>query len=120
MNPGKLWNSLSDDDAVRVCLLVIATCVFIGREGRYYIPDHLLEMIEDLSVWNQYPWGEYMWVHLYKRTANVVPRHIGKEANKVVQTKTEQTYNLYGFVWALKVRFISLLQVVYSYVGIYV
>ena len=44
-----------------------------------------------------------MWVHLYKRTADVVPGHISKEANKPVPIipKTEQTYNLYGFVWAL-------------------
>ncbi|PWA77194.1 phospholipase-like protein [Artemisia annua] len=133
MKPGKVWDGLSDEDAVRVCLLVMATCVFIGREGRFYIPDHLLKMIEDFDVWNCYPWGEYMWIHLYKRTVNVVKRHnealankpgknLGKESpsNEVVAKKAgkkpqkesptkdgeankDQTYNLYGFVWAVKI-----------------
>ena len=100
-----LWDSLTDEDAVRVCLLVMATFVFIGREGRFYIPDHLLKNIEDFEVWNEYPWGEYMWAHFFLRTVNVVPRHTEKEAKKAASstTKTEQTYNLYGFVWALKV-----------------
>lgn len=117
LKPGEEWDALSDEDAVRVCLLVTATCVFIGRERRYYIPDHLLSMVEDFSIWNSYPWGEYMWAHLYKRTVNVVQNHIAAEAKKAKahdksQTKKavkkspkkEQTYNLYGFVWALKVR----------------
>ena len=118
MKPGKVWDELSDEDAVRVCLLVMATSVFIGREPRYYIPDHLMRMIEDFDVWNSYPWGEYTWIHLYKRTLNVVRRHnegeakkpgkkAGKSPKKSAQEKNspnkEQTYNLYGFVWALKV-----------------
>ena len=114
LKPGEEWDALSDEDAVRVCLLVIATSVFIGRELRYYIPDHLLAMVEDFSIWNSYPWGEYMWAHLYKRTVNVVQKHIAAEAKKADKPQTkkavkkspkkEQTYNLYGFVWALKVR----------------
>ena len=83
--PGQVWDALFDDDAVRVCLLVIATCVFIGREGRYNIPDHMLTMIEDFSIWNSYPWGEYMWAHLYKRTVNVVQKDSELEAKKPVQ-----------------------------------
>lgn len=117
MKDGPVWESILDVDAVRICLLVIATLVFIGREPRFYIPDHMLKMIEDLDVWNEYPWGEYMWVHLYKRTVNVVQRHTDNQSNKAVRKtsnkketcrkspKKEETYNLYGFVLALKVRF---------------
>lgn len=122
MKSVQVWEKLLDVDAVRICLLLIATCVFIGREPRFYIPDHMLKMIEDLKVWNEYPWGEFMWAHLYKRTVNVVHRHTNKESNKDVRKtskkkspkedspkkkspKKEETYNLYGFVWALKVSF---------------
>ena len=111
LKPGQVWDSLSDEDAVRCCLLVIATCVFMGREGRFYIPDHLLIMVEDFSLWNEYPWGEYLWCQLYKRTVNVVPRHENtvKESKKPVKKspKKEETFNLYGFIWALKVSFYS-------------
>lgn len=50
IKPGPAWDALSDADAVMVCLLIIATCVFMGREARFNIPDHMLTMIEDLSV----------------------------------------------------------------------
>ena len=85
--PGQVWDVLFDDDAVRVCLLVIATCVFIGREGRYNIPDHMLTMIEDFSIWNLYPWGEYMWAHLCKRTVNVIKKHNQAETKKAEAKK---------------------------------
>ena len=29
--------------------------------------------------------GEYMWVHLYKRTVNVVQRHTNKQSNKAIR-----------------------------------
>ncbi|GJW87533.1 retrotransposon protein, putative, ty1-copia subclass [Tanacetum coccineum] len=41
--------------------------------------------------------GEYMWHFFYKRTLNVVKIHLEKK-----DTKKMMTYNLNGFVWALK------------------
>ncbi|GJX28098.1 hypothetical protein Tco_0236177 [Tanacetum coccineum] len=44
----ELWFGISDHDAVRVCLLLVSTIVFVGREKRFYIPDNILELVEDL------------------------------------------------------------------------
>nr|GFA61635.1 hypothetical protein [Tanacetum cinerariifolium] len=51
----ELWFGISDHDAVRVCLLLVATIVFMGHETRYNIPDNVLELVDDLPVWNSYP-----------------------------------------------------------------
>ncbi|GJZ20109.1 TMV resistance protein N [Tanacetum coccineum] len=49
-------------------------------------------------AWNSFPWGEYMWTYFYKRTVNVVKNHAEKKYPKKMVT-----YNLNGFVWALKI-----------------
>ncbi|GJV70267.1 hypothetical protein Tco_1485776 [Tanacetum coccineum] len=84
-----LWFGISDHDAVRVCLLLVATIVFMGRKTRFYIPDNVLELVDDLPSWNTYPWGEYFWRIFYLRTLNVVPwkneRDSKKDKEKVVE-----------------------------------
>ncbi|GJR36469.1 phospholipase-like protein [Tanacetum coccineum] len=58
---------LSDMDAVRFCLLLVAELVFMGKEDRNCIPRHLVSLVEDFDCWNDYPWGEYMWVFILFR-----------------------------------------------------
>ena len=67
--------SVSDDDAVRLCLLVIAILVFMGSEVRNCIPKHILTLVEDFDACNGFPWWEYTWGKCYKRTVNVVHIH---------------------------------------------
>nr|GEX66947.1 phospholipase-like protein [Tanacetum cinerariifolium] len=51
----ELWFGISDHDVVSVCLLLVSTIVFMGREPRYYILDNVLESVEDLPGFNTYP-----------------------------------------------------------------
>ncbi|GJV40219.1 phospholipase-like protein [Tanacetum coccineum] len=123
-----LWFGISDHDAVRVCLLLVATNVFMGREARYYIPNNVLELVDDFPSWNTYPWGEYFWRIFYLRTLNVVPRKNERDSKKVKEKVVEPpkkkkkpakcskkknkadeqspkkitTYNLYDFVLSFK------------------
>ncbi|GKB19728.1 hypothetical protein Tco_0853651 [Tanacetum coccineum] len=102
----EIWSALFDEDGVRVCLLLVETIVFMGREARYYIPDNLLELVDDLPAWDAYPWGEYFWRAFYNRSVNVITRHkeiVMKKHKKSVGLKRNETYNVYGFVWSLKV-----------------
>ncbi|GJS63663.1 hypothetical protein Tco_0678227 [Tanacetum coccineum] len=99
----------------------------MGRESRYYIPDNVLELVDDFPAWNTYLWGEYFWKTFYLRTLNVVSRKNKRDSKKnreIVKEppkkkkkvdnsskkkkKVEKeaptkkiTYNLYGFVWSL-------------------
>ncbi|GKB36613.1 transposase, MuDR, MULE transposase domain protein, partial [Tanacetum coccineum] len=63
----KKWYALSDEDSVKVCLLLVSNIVFMGRESKNYIADNLIELVDDLSAWDAYPWGEYFWRALYRR-----------------------------------------------------
>ncbi|GJZ02784.1 hypothetical protein Tco_0520745 [Tanacetum coccineum] len=98
------WIGLSDMDAVRVCLLLVAELVFMGKEDRNCIPRHLVSLVEDFDCWNMYPWGEYMWVKFYQRTVNVVADHRAFHLDKKKQNPDYYpTYNLYGFPLAFKI-----------------
>ena len=100
----KRFVGVSDDDAVRLCLLVIAMLVFMGSEDRNCIPKHILSLVEDIDAWNVFPWGEYMWDKFYQRTVNVVHRHRKDHLEKLKKNpKFSATYNLYGFAWAFQV-----------------
>ena len=106
----KRWVALNDEDAVRVCLLVVCELIFMGREEFLNVPHHLLILVEDFFAWNAYPLGEYMWTYFYKRTVNVVPKHADMNLqlkNDESKQKQPVTYNLNGFVWALKVSFMG-------------
>ncbi|GJX96918.1 hypothetical protein Tco_0352716 [Tanacetum coccineum] len=91
-------------DAVRVCLLLVAELVFMGKEDRNCIPRHLVSLVEDFDCWNDYHWGEYMWVKFYKRTVNVAAKHRAFHLDKKKQNPDYYpTYNLYGFPLAFKI-----------------
>jgi hypothetical protein len=114
--------ALSDEDAIRLCLLIVAMLVFMGIEERNCIPNHILSLVEDFDAWNVFPWGEYMWHKFYQRTVNVVERHRPVHLEKLEKNPYyNATYNLYGFAWAFKVchTFYSVLKfntiVIYMY-----
>nr|GEV61738.1 hypothetical protein [Tanacetum cinerariifolium] len=77
--------------------------VLMGKEKRNFLMKHITWLVDDLDVWNSFPWGEYMWDKFYNRTVNVVSRHT---ENHLAQLKKNSnfnaTYNLYGFAWAFK------------------
>ncbi|GJW85178.1 transposase, MuDR, MULE transposase domain protein [Tanacetum coccineum] len=52
-----LWSRLSNEDAVKVCLLLVVNIVFMDRKPKNYIADNLLELVDDLPAWDAYPWG---------------------------------------------------------------
>ncbi|PWA63298.1 phospholipase-like protein [Artemisia annua] len=74
---GDRWLSLSDDDAVRVCLLIACELVFMGREDRNVIPNHIMALVEHFHEWNiwileTFPKSSNRWV----KNLNVIPRGI--------------------------------------------
>ncbi|PWA52048.1 phospholipase-like protein [Artemisia annua] len=100
----KTWLALSDEDAVRICLVVVAVVILSGREKRFNIPRHIMVLVEDFAAFNAYPWGEYLWQIFYLRTVNAVPKHANHHTtNKNKNKEFVPTYNLYGFVWAFKI-----------------
>ena len=71
----ELFSKLSDNDAVRLCLILLLEVVFMGRLLTDPIEDTLLRLVENLEEWNAFPWGEHIWRHLYDQIINVVQKH---------------------------------------------
>ncbi|GJZ27454.1 phospholipase-like protein, partial [Tanacetum coccineum] len=71
----ELFGKLVDDDAVRVCLLLALEVIFMGKKLVDEVPDTLMRLVENLEVWNDFRWGEYIWRHLYDQILNLVNKN---------------------------------------------
>ncbi|GJS97831.1 retrovirus-related pol polyprotein from transposon TNT 1-94 [Tanacetum coccineum] len=94
--------SLDHRDAVKLCLLGILMCVFLGRDFEYVVPKFLFKLANNLEAWNLFLWGSFIWkdvLYEYLRDAWLKRR-------KAVSLKKPQ-YSLQGFVWAFKVTDIA-------------
>ncbi|GKB32636.1 phospholipase-like, aminotransferase-like mobile domain protein [Tanacetum coccineum] len=96
--------SLSDSDSVRVCLLLALEVIFMGHELGSAVDDVFLRMVEDLDIWNNFPWGEYMWRELYGAIRNVNLNHKQEHLKALeINPNFVLTYSLSGFLLAFKV-----------------
>nr|GEV99250.1 phospholipase-like, aminotransferase-like mobile domain protein [Tanacetum cinerariifolium] len=93
------FTSLSDPDSIRVCLLLSLEVIFVGHELGSAVDDVFLRMVEDLDVWNDFPWGEHMWRELYGATRNVNLNHQQRH-HKALEMNPNfvLTYSLSGFL----------------------
>ena len=95
---------MSDEDTIRVCLLLVLEVIFMGRLLTEQVDDKLLGLVEDLEAWNSFPWGEHIWRQLYNQIINVVSRHRFQHLKGLeASSKFVPSYTLSGFVWAFKV-----------------
>ncbi|PWA61862.1 phospholipase-like protein [Artemisia annua] len=100
----EVFIKLSDEDAIRVCLLLTLDVIFMGKDLGSIVDDIFLRMVEDLDEWNAFPWGEQVWRQLYDSIRNVSSKHIPgyREITGVNESKDLPTYSLNGFVAAFK------------------
>nr|GEW15287.1 putative ribonuclease H-like domain-containing protein [Tanacetum cinerariifolium] len=90
-------------DAIRVCLIIVAELVFMGKEDKNCIHKHILSLVKDFDSWNDYLWVNTCEEFFYKRTVNIVAIHQADHLKKKKQNSDYYpTYNLYGFAWAFK------------------
>ncbi|GJX75543.1 hypothetical protein Tco_0322354 [Tanacetum coccineum] len=75
------FNNLLDDDAVRV-----------------------LNLVNDFSAWDSFPWGQYIWEEFHKRVYNNDHTFRKGHLKKIATLGSAYlpTYNLQGFVFPLK------------------
>ncbi|GJY61969.1 hypothetical protein Tco_0462626 [Tanacetum coccineum] len=99
----ELFGKLVDDDAVRVCLLLALEVIFIGKRLVDEVPDTLMRLVENLVVWNDFRWGEYIWRHLYDQIMNVVNKNKWEHLKGISKSwNYVPTNTLSGFVWSFK------------------
>ncbi|GJW11401.1 peroxidase 12, partial [Tanacetum coccineum] len=104
LNNQSNFDKLLDDDVVRLCLLLALDFVFMGYEMRHVIANELLNLVDDLAAWNDFPWGEHMWIELHHRVYNNDKKYREVHLKKLaINGKTFMpTYTLQGFVFAFK------------------
>ena len=90
------FHNLSDEDAVRVSLILVLDLVFLGRQKDYVLQQWCLQLVENLNAWNQYPWGSLIWRETFKQLHDALLKR--KNANKACRK-----YSLSGFIYAFKV-----------------
>nr|GEY41791.1 hypothetical protein [Tanacetum cinerariifolium] len=92
------------ENAKKVCLLLVATIVFMGRETRYNIPDNVLELVDDLSK-NERNCKKDKDKSVEPPKKKIKVSKVTKKKNKYVEVSLEKMtrYNLYGFLWAVKI-----------------
>ncbi|PWA38254.1 phospholipase-like protein [Artemisia annua] len=99
-----MFCKLSDDDAVRICLVLLLEVVFMGRLLTDHVEDTLLRLVENLDEWNAYPWGEHIWRHLYNQLLNVVHKQKWTHLHGLNSVSNYiPSYTLSGFVWVFKI-----------------
>ncbi|GJR11054.1 phospholipase-like, aminotransferase-like mobile domain protein [Tanacetum coccineum] len=98
------FSSLSDPDSIRVCLLLSLEVIFMGHELGSAVDDVFLRMVEDLDVWNDFPWGEHMWRELYGAIRNVnLNYHQGHHKALEINPNFVLTYSLSRFLLSFKI-----------------
>ncbi|GJU11009.1 phospholipase-like, aminotransferase-like mobile domain protein [Tanacetum coccineum] len=98
------FSSLSDPDSIRVCLLLSLKVIFMGHELGSAVDDVFLRMVEDLDVWNDFPWGVHMWRELYGAITNVNLNHQQRHHKDLeMNPNFVPTYSLSGFLLSFKI-----------------
>nr|GEW85601.1 hypothetical protein [Tanacetum cinerariifolium] len=77
---------------------------FSSLSDPYSIRYVFLKMVEDLDVWNNFPWGEHMWRELYGAIRNVNLNHQqGHHKALEMNPNFVLTYSLSGFLLSFKI-----------------
>ena len=84
---------LTNEDDVRVCLLVMVDVFFLGREGSLPVTQTFIRAIEDFASWNHYPWGSYIWRPTYSQMHRAIAKRSDRK-KKMMMT---------GFLFPFKV-----------------
>ncbi|GJU87644.1 phospholipase-like protein [Tanacetum coccineum] len=107
---------LEDNDAVRICLLVLLQQGFLGHQLLHNVSDDMLKLVEHLSnCWNIFPWGSYIWEYTYSQLRDALrKRKLRHDAKREKGEKIQ--YTMTGFVWAFMIWILEAIPATHRYV----
>ncbi|GKB67864.1 hypothetical protein Tco_0929276, partial [Tanacetum coccineum] len=98
------FSKVSDEDEIRLCLLLSLEVIFMGRELVSVVDDVLLIMVDNLDAWNTFPWDEHIWRKLYDSIRNVSSKHKLEHLDRLRKNPNHvPSYSLSGFLFAFKI-----------------
>ena len=89
--------TISDEDVLKLSNIVIAYNLFYGYDDRSRVDGYLWVLIEDINMWNKFPFGTVAYSRLIEGL------HRALDEDRLV---TGRNINLYGFIWAFEVRYL--------------
>lgn len=98
-----VFKKLTDKDGVRLCLLAVLKLVLEGTEHGNIVDGFLFRLVEDLDMWNVFPWGSYVWPTLYNHLRDAVFKRRDKHFSADRDPTKPPKYTLNGFLWSFKV-----------------
>ncbi|KAK2662390.1 hypothetical protein Ddye_000964 [Dipteronia dyeriana] len=94
-------------DAVKLCLIYMLNWILMGVDERFKIPVWQFRLVEDLDVFDAFPWDAHVYMHsIYSFKHAVDGRRDGFERcqqEKGTDVHNVETYNIYGLSHALLV-----------------
>lgn len=101
---GERFKHISDEDAVRLSLLLALEVIFMGRLLTCEVDDTLMRLVDNLDGWNAFPWGEHIWTYLYDQLNNVIDKHMDDHLLRLKKDpKHCPTYTLSRFLFGFQV-----------------
>lgn len=95
--------NLSAGDSVRLCLLLLVHRGFLGREQKSHLIEPLVDLVESLDAWNDYPWGLVCWNVLFPSIHGRLGPREANQRQRLATTGNVAQYSLLGFFFAFTV-----------------
>ncbi|KAK2648931.1 hypothetical protein Ddye_016420 [Dipteronia dyeriana] len=100
-----LDNNVSDDDMVKLALVLFLEMTLVGKDDRNAIMYWALQLVDDLDAFNSFPWGTFLYGRTFDSLSTCVVGRDDKYKERLespAKRKAEK-YNVYGFVTAFQV-----------------
>ncbi|KAK2653336.1 hypothetical protein Ddye_013192 [Dipteronia dyeriana] len=98
-------NNVSDDDMVKLALVLFLEMTLVGKDDRNAIMYWALQLVDDLDAFNSFPWGTFLYGRTFDSLSTCVVGRDDKYKERLespAKRKAEK-YNVYGFVTAFQV-----------------
>ncbi|KAK0578970.1 hypothetical protein LWI29_019163 [Acer saccharum] len=90
------------EDVIKLGYVYFLSHVMLGREYRWKVPDWIWGLVEDITAFEAFPWGTYIYsVTIYWLGTALDDRTKGRKQNRNYSSRQDLGYCLYGFPWAL-------------------
>ncbi|KAK2646236.1 hypothetical protein Ddye_021431 [Dipteronia dyeriana] len=106
------------EDVMKLGYMYLLFHILLGREYRWFVPDWLWGLVEDITEFEAFPWGTYIYIVTLYWLGKVLPdRRNGRKKNRNYSTQQDLGYNVYGFPWALMYWAMEAIPVLTGLVG---
>ena len=101
---GTVWEEEDDEMTVKMSLLYCLYLFLLGNDKRKVLDDEVLELVENLALFNAYPWGHRIWNMTFDSLNGALKGRYQKYVRKVENNLNfTEKFNLFGFPIAFQV-----------------